>query len=543
MDAALGTCAPKYLTNKFTVMKKFNTYQIIGTIAICSVLVVMLSMRYSSSGIKPVVKEFSDIKLFDAWSNDVDVSQGYTGVKYFDLAIKGKESTQRINEFAISKEKLFSVDYQQSSPAKCFDFESGELIFEFPFSNLSKYGLTQPAGFSYDDSREYILIGDPVGGKILSFNRGGELAESVSLGINFVDFSYSSKDERFIVFAPQTGGPLNSKYGNNAIHVFDKNGVHIESLFPIHDACSVLNFVTSGSFVKYGQQVFFSPPFSGSIFRIYYDGGSEKIYTAPFAKMNEAKIRQFASQVKSASDLDREFVDAVNRELPFEKFLVTDKYFILEKKFKKFPHSIVVDRASGKTVIIGQRMRLPKGDDGFDFFFAQPLSAADGYLLSYFSNASANKILSNLDASGKSAILHRVRAENSLTKNELHSDLLMVYDLNFDFLYQNASPDISGLIPQEIEGSLITSFKPLSWLEVKPNPASRYLNVATKGAAEVFLFSLGGKLMEHIPVKQDAGISSSVKIGLEKFPDGFYLVKVISLDEQAYDIRSIVVSR
>jgi hypothetical protein len=518
-------------------MKKFNSFQLIGTLAISIAVVVFLAMRNTTSEPISFAKEISDLRLFDAWSQEIDLSKGYNNVRYFDLPLCSGESAYRIEELAVFGDKLFSIDFQQQYPIKCFNLDNSALLFEIPYSILNEQGIAHPAGFSYDAEGRLVVLGDAMDGRIYFFEENGSLVKSVKIGINFIDFSYSPHDHRFIVYAPQAGSSSNSDFANNSIHIFSEDGQHIKSMSPIHEACQVLNFVASGRFVKDGRRVYFNPPFTGKIYEVSYDGQLAEVYDAPFSGIGEEEIQSWMARVASGDDLNLAFVNSVLGEMPFEKFLITDEFVLFEKKFNSFPHSIVVDRDSGKSVVVGQRMRLPKSkNDNFNFFFNEPLSASNGSFLSYFSKENVNRIIGNNNPGflmgGKGSRIER-----------MNEDLLMIYDLNFEFLYQHSTSDLSTLIAKQQGDGLKVIRQPLNWFKVSPNPTSGIVKVETRGAADIYLYSLEGQLENQVSVRSQPGVLSISEIELNRLQPGIYVVKVVSQDEHVFDSKTIIVTR
>ncbi len=521
-------------------MKKVNILQLIAIAAIGAMLIIALSLKPTEPTPMPVVKELKDFRLFDSWSKDIDLNNGYVGVEYYDFPLKSEMPSPRIREFSIVDNKLLSISFQEEKFVKCFDLDAGALLFELPNQLLHENGIMYPAGFAYDAGQQCVMVGDAGSGRIFLFDVSGNLLETVEIGIHFVDFSYSAEKERFIVYAPQAASDNKPVYGRNAIHIFDKKAAHLKSLFPVHEACKVLNFATSGSFVKYDGAVYFNPPFKGSVFKINYDGTSELVYDAPFAEVDEIKIAEWVKEVKGGRGLDLAFINHIRKCLPFERFLVTDKYFILEKKFYDFPHSIIVERSSGRSVVVGQRIQLPNGaNDHFNFFFSEPVCSADGKLISYITRNNLERIFSSLAPGVQQRLIQKVKGGGALD-----DDLLMIYDVDFDFLYQNASANILPLISKQPGHESPTAiYRRLDGLELAPNPASQTLRVSTIGSVEIRLYALSGQLMEHTSVRAQPGEKMYSEINLDDFPSGIYLVKVFSEDENAIDSRAIVVSR
>jgi len=296
-----------------------------------------------------------------------------------------------------------------------------------------------PVSMAVDHINKDIYIGDSGNKKVIKINSTGEVIKEYHVGFYFLDFNYSSKENKFIFYSPMQSSEIKLP-GNNTILVLNENMEILHSMFPLGDIYSKNFPIHINAFKKSGDKTYFNPPLTGTIFELSYDGTYKEILNLPTPNKKELLNDILAASNENGKP-NIEKVFAVNEKMPIINYLVGEEEIVFERFFNGIRYNVIIDKSSGRGVAISPGMPVDNFGKEFKFVFKSPkFSSAHGFI-TQISNADCNVVGETLESNRTKKPAYLSEA----IKNQ--QGLLMVHNYDFDFLYDHSTDDLTSIAP------------------------------------------------------------------------------------------------
>lgn len=466
----------------------------------------------------PRSESLADLRYFTGLEdNSSDLSAVYSRLDYFSISSKELESLGAISEIALTEARIFASNYIDDISLKIFDSQGNHIE---TVVSAGEVPFVRPVDFMVDDQRQEIHIGDTGQKKIFIFNFDGEFLRDLPVGFHFSSFNYSSKLRKYIFYVPMPHSGLD--LNGNALVFFDEESLSVTKRgFPISSICQQFNPLASNRFKTFGERTFFSPPLSGSIFEIFYDGSHSKVFEVP--DLDAPDVESSVRNLVSSSDDPHFLVRELKEVLPFFDFLVTDQSIILERFYHGYSHQVILDRKSDRGVVVANKIKIENFGDGFNFVFSKPRYAIEDFeLVAFYVNSTCRSFHGAMEGLGGN-IAEGSKLEDAATTDQ---DLILSYAYDFEHLYQNSTDDLSRLFP-----TLERDRELLDDLRIFPNPSAGDLTIEFTTPADDVSIRVVNILGGIIEERKAPGQSGRYFLNLDlsrRAGSGQYFVQIIS---------------
>ncbi len=494
-----------------------NFLQLLSLGIILSIAIAWLNSN--DNNVEETQNNLEHVRYFNPnGNNTLQLSEMYSNLEYIPINFQDKT----IGKVVTTDDRIFVSNFVGDNSLTIYDRKGEKLV---KINGSSGLNLALPVDFTVDEINQEIYIGDTEQKKIFKFDYEGRLVHEFNFGIHFSAFNYSTKEEKFILYVPMPfpGTDLDG----NSIVIFDQNLNITNSHFPLHDLCQEFSPLVSNRFVTSGDKTYFNPPLTSTIYELFYDGTYSKVFDLPGYDSNE--LENSISDIIRSSDHIPSIANEIRNIQPILSFIVSNKYVIVEKYFHSFPHFIILDKQTKRSIISATRMKIENYGNKFDFVFSRPRFYSDDGVISYYSNKNCNyfyNAISKIETDDNKIITLKNAIEND-------KGLMMVYQYNFDFLFDNSKEDLSELSPFS-NGNNEHSF--LKDLKVYPNPATENIKIEFKNehkTADIQLISLTGTIIEHKIIESQNGRFSTI-LEVQKLITGPYFINIITADGQVH---------
>ncbi|MDZ4679837.1 MAG: T9SS type A sorting domain-containing protein [Saprospiraceae bacterium] len=465
----------------------------------------------------PLKVDSIKIRFFD-WESqigNIDLANIYSNVEFIPTQEKSNSKDiayfDKIYRHAFPESKLLKIHNDIQHESTTLDL-SDKVFF--------------PVSMAIDHINDAIYIGDSGNKKVIKINNDGEVLKEYHVGFYFLDFNYSSKENKFIFYSPMQSAEIKLPH-NNTILVLNENMEILHSLFPLGDLYSKNFPIHINAFKKSGDKTYFNPPLTGDIFELSYDGTYKKILIFPGA--NEKKLLNdvlAASNESGKPNIEKVF--AVNEKMPIIDYLVGEKEIIFERYFNGIRYNIIIDKSSGRGVAISPGMPIDDFGKEFKFVFKSPKFSSTHGFITQISNADCNVV-------GETFESKQIKIPAYLSeaiKNQ--QGLLMVHDYDFDFLYDHSTDDLTPIAPnfghlsENVEVSLA-----IRDLKISPNPlrSNGKLNIEFTYPdaleADISLTSLWGTIIvNQQKLSSNGGGRFATTFDLDQCTPGTYFILI-----------------
>lgn len=461
--------------------------------------------------------KFSEEKLrFFDWSqtDEIELSNVYENIEFLPVLINYDP-----RGISSSNDKLFIHSFPNDNFIRIYDLNNQSLINVI---DLSKK-VSSPIQAVANEAEEVIFIGDSENKKIVKIDYKGKIIQEYNIGFHFIDFNYSSYFKRFVFYSPMYS--LHSKSDEAySILITNEKAEILHEMFPIDNLCFEYNSLASNRFNGFGEKTFFSPPLSGTIYELFYDGSIKKVFELPVTNQQKQEIKE---KIHRIVDDDDELIISealsINKKLPIIKYLVNNNFITIEKYFNEKQHIIIIERQSGKSIAISPKIKFTNFGQDFKFVFSKPKFSSSKGFISFTTNQlniTLGKELKNYEEAIPLYLSEAIKKQN---------DLIMFYDYDFNFLYKHSSEDLRYLITNSIDNNNILLSEDV---KIFPNPANDDLDIRffLKSDREtdvvVSLLNIWGSTVEQKKIKGATNRYFSTSFNVKRYSPGNYFVLI-----------------
>ncbi len=479
----------------------------------------------NSSGLGQIDTEFKikKLRLFD-WEDrsSIELSKFYSYTNFFPIQIENTpEDVKLLNKNAFVQN--FRGDYL------------GLYSYPPPFIPVQinlPHNISFPVAMVPDEKNKVIYIGDSGNKQVLKIDYFGKVIEEYPIGIHFLSFNYSPTEEKFIFYSPMQVLESDQPVESSIIITNSKMKI-LHNIFPINPSFLSKVPISRQSFKTLGSRTFFNPPFSSEIYELFYNGTYKKIFD--LYPRDKDEIKNNVLNIPSIDkNMNQQNSFSLNESQPIADYLVGKNELIIEKYINGIRYNLIIEKGTGRCIIISPKVALNNFGQGFRFAFKAPKYVSESKFIAYISNKECYEIKNAFISSGTSIPDY---LENA-TKNQC--GLIMDHSYNFNYIYDHSKDDIRPLFADfNYSSQLNDANNQLLFQQVKlfPNPASETINIQFKHLSSpetIISLSLldvwGNTLMQQKVAGQDGLFRA--EFNLQELIPGNYFISIYSKEQR-----------
>lgn len=504
-------------------MKNRNHFLIATSSVVCIAIALTCIFFVPSNKGETLTLNTSLLKDFD-WSDTLELSNIYSSVRFLPVSV-----SKNIRDIEIFDDNALFLAFPPSSYFSRHSYNEGKLLA----NEKVETGNSFPAGMVFDQQRDEVMIGDNENRIVTKYDRNGNIVRKYNTDFYFIDFNYSFSSKKFIFYTPLISNFSNSEQ-KYSIVITDESMKPLKQIFPLDETLANYTPLFSNCFQTVGEKTYFAPLLSSKIYEISYDGSiTEVIDLGIESSIIKNKILSFINGKEMSPDMMLE----INKIVPIYRYWIGDEVITIEKGFNRKMHLLIVQKKSGKSVTVLPSIKITNYGKDFKFAFIKPHSVTKDGFVSLLSYDECKFVAAELQRTG-SKIPAYLRDALSLQQG-----LLMVYKVNFEYLYDHSTFDLSAILNQNYP--IEEKKRVISGIKIFPNPSTGIINVDYSVHdhlnGRVILSDIFGRQLYEKSINVSEGVQS-IRLDVSNAPNGVYLISFLS-DNKAIFSSQVLISK
>jgi hypothetical protein len=347
-------------------------------------------------------------------------------------------------------------------------------------------------------------LGDPANRRVRVYDADGRHLRDVQLSFRFMHVALSPSGDRLAFYMAMGDEPGEPR---DAVAITDLSGKVLRTLFPIAQDQFFDPTLVDERFYRGEDAVYYNPVYSGEIYRIDFDGRSERIADLDLCDTDCLKAIDSLRLMPSTPGQLR----AIRNLLPVESFLVHPDYLIVGNVPHLINNDLLIQRSTGRGCLA--RNAILNNNFGPTFQFAS--KRPDGIDGAWF--------VSVYNARAFSMITGQIEDRNALKGLP---DMLAPDEL----LVMRYKPDPAVWFPDHAPGREENQ----AGILLMPNPARESCTIRLSGMAgegDLVIIGVGGQVLFTQRVRVGDGDAESLTVDTGRWPPGSYGVKWLVGDQ------------
>lgn len=347
-------------------------------------------------------------------------------------------------------------------------------------------------------------LGDPANRRVRVYDADGRHLRDVQLPFRFMHAALSPDGDRLAFYMAMGDEPGEPR---DAVAITDLSGKVLHALFPIALDQVADPTLVDERFYRGEDAVYYNPLYTGQIYRIDFDGHSERIADLDLCDTDCLKAIDSLRLMPSTPGQLR----AIRNLLPVESFLVHPDYLIVGNVPHLVNHDLLIQRSTGRGCLALNGVLNNNFGPTFQFAAKRPDGIDGAWFVSVYNAHRYNMITGQIEDRNALKGL-----PDQLAPDEL---LVMRY-----------KPDSAVWFPDHAPGREENQ----AGILLAPNPARESCTVRLSGMSgqgDLVIVDAGGQVLFNQRVRVHDGGEESLTVDTSHWPPGSYAVRWVVGDQ------------
>jgi hypothetical protein len=347
-------------------------------------------------------------------------------------------------------------------------------------------------------------LGDPANRRVRVYDADGRHLRDVQLSFRFMHVAMSPSGDRFAFYMAMGDEPGEPR---DAVAITDLSGKVLHTFFPISQDQFLDPTLVDERFYRGEDAVYYNPVYSGEIYRIGFDGRSERIADLELCDADCLKAIDSLRVLPASPGR----LQAIRNLIPVESFLVHPDYLIVGNVPHLINNDLLIQRSTGRGCLALNGVLTNNFGPTFQFAAKRPDGIDGTWFVSVYNARAFNMITAQIE--GRNALK---QLPDQLAPDEL---LVMRYKPDPAVWFPDHAPG-----REEDQASILLT----------PNPARESCTVRLSGMTgegELAIVGTDGKIVFSQRVRVSDGDEHSLTVDTDHWPPGSYAVRWVVGDQ------------